>query len=155
MVDNLAVRDCVRELEQTLVRQGARPATVQKYNNVLIELMQNILYHNLFDVEAADALLPSVTVFKIEKGVAFEARNLVNVRQRAKLQTYLSSINQMDKDTLRARYKEVMADGEFSEDGTAGMGFLDMARKARDNQLAFDFETIDNERSWFTLRIEV
>ena len=150
-IDNLAVRNCVQELEKTLVELGARPAKVQKFNNVLIELMQNVMYHNIFDWSVDERYLPDVDVSKTDRGVEIAVSSTVNTRQRATITTYLNALNEMDKQTLRDRYKQVMADGEFSDAGTAGMGFLDVARKAKDNKLHFAFDSTSSEEHRFTI----
>lgn len=136
-----------------MVDMGARPSKVQKFNNVLIELMQNVMYHNIFDWSVNERYLPEVSVSKTDRGVEISVSSTVNTRQRAKLATYLGTLNEMDKQSLRARYKEVMAEGEFSEAGTAGMGFLDVARKAKDNNLHHTFDSSSSEEHRFTVTV--
>ena len=66
----------------------------------------------------------------------------------------LDRINEMDKDQLKLYYKEVLNNGEMSAKGGGGLGMIDIARKSG-KKLEYDFDSIDNEYSFFSLNIKV
>ena len=63
----------------------------------------------------------------------------------------LEQINKLDKDGLKALYKDIIKTGSISEKGGAGLGFVDMARKSGE-KLVYDFKEIDGDSSFFSLQ---
>jgi hypothetical protein len=70
------------------------------------------------------------------------------------IQGKLEKINTLDKEGLKELYKEIIKNTEISEKSGAGLGFVDMARKSGE-KLGFSFEPINDEFSFFTLRVTV
>ena len=60
----------------------------------------------------------------------------------------LPSINNLEKDELKALHQELLNTTGFSEKGGAGLGFIDMARKS-ENKLEFIFVKESEEVSFF------
>ncbi|MEQ1734263.1 MAG: DUF6272 family protein, partial [Bacteroidia bacterium] len=66
----------------------------------------------------------------------------------------LDKINAMDKEQLKEFYKEVLAEGGFSEKGGGGLGMIDIARKSG-HKLDYTFDPIDDTYSFFNLTIRI
>jgi hypothetical protein len=60
----------------------------------------------------------------------------------------------MDYDELRDYYKEILSDGKYSEKGTAGLGFVDIAKKTK-SRLQYSFQPITDEYSYFTFQVRI
>ena len=80
--------------------------------------------------------------------------NLIATSHVKTLTKQLERINQMNKEELRQYYKDVMSNDKFSESGTAGLGFIDMARKTG-QKLDYKFIEMDEEYSYFTFQIKI
>ena len=70
------------------------------------------------------------------------------------IQSKLDNINALDKDGLKKLYKEILYNGEFSDKGTAGLGFVEIARKTG-QKLSYEFHKVNDEYSYFTFQIRV
>ena len=66
----------------------------------------------------------------------------------------LEQINGLDKEGLKALYKDIIKNGDLSDKGGAGLGFVDMARKSG-QKLEFDFEKINDKVSFFSLKTTI
>ena len=85
---------------------------------------------------------------------SFQTGNYVEQSKIPMLKEKLEKINSMDSQELRAWYKEVLSDNEFSDKGTAGLGFIDIARKSG-QKLDFDFHSINKETAYFTFEVKL
>ena len=74
--------------------------------------------------------------------------------QVPQLQDKLEKINSLDKDGLKAFYKDLIQASEISDKGGAGLGFVDIARKSG-QKLEYDFHEINKEFSFFALKIKI
>jgi hypothetical protein len=72
----------------------------------------------------------------------------------ANIKSKIDNINSMEKAELKKLYKEILYNGEFSDKGTAGLGFVEIARKTG-QKLSYEFHKINDEYSYFTLQIRV
>ena len=125
----------------------------KKFNNIITESFQNISFHSEKredDFHNSDLImvLSKKFYYKIVTG------NLVETSEVENLSSQLERINQMDKAELRSYYKEVMSQEGYSDKGTAGLGFIDMARKTG-QKLEFRFHPMDEKYSYFTFEIKV
>ncbi|WP_109831037.1 SiaB family protein kinase [Reichenbachiella versicolor] len=131
----------------------------KKFYGAATECIQN-LYHHMDEVSEdqkistydSKAGLLMVTArknfFNIMTG-NFIPNNKINI-----IKGKIDNINSLDKEGLKKLYKEILYNGEFSDKGTAGLGFVEIARKTS-QKLAYEFHTINDEYSYFTLQIRV
>lgn len=125
----------------------------KKFNNIITESFQNISFHGQKlsgDKLNTDLLmvLSRQYFYKIVTG------NLITTDMVKPMTAQLERINQMNKEELRQYYKQVISNEEFSESGTAGLGFIDMARKTG-QKLVYKFLQMDEEYSYFTFQIKI
>ncbi|MBF0289893.1 MAG: hypothetical protein HQM14_18925 [SAR324 cluster bacterium] len=64
----------------------------------------------------------------------------------------LTQLQQMDKTELKKAYKEQLKKGPEEGSKGAGLGFIEMARKSS-KPIEFNFQTIDEEFSFFSIKI--
>lgn len=136
----------------------------KKVYNVLVECLQN-LYHHMDEMSAntdivADDIDPKVTrsaIFMIGKQgehYTIITGNYIFNKNVAGFKAKLDKINLMDKEQLKEFYKEVLAEGGFSEKGGGGLGMIDIARKSG-HKLDYLFDPIDDTYSFFNLTIRI
>ena len=77
--------------------------------------------------------------------------NLIMQKDVERLKESLSHIQNLDKDGLKALYKETLKGDTPEGSKGAGVGFIDIARRA-ENGFEFDFENVDDEHSYFCLK---
>ncbi len=144
-------------METKMESYEEKPKVKKKVFNVLVECLQNLYHHIDKDADTTissqdnSALLmisKSENDYKIMTGNYMETANVVELKKRLEL------VNSMNKLELKVYYKEVLSNGSRSEKGTAGLGMIDIARKSG-QKLEFDFETIDNGLTFFSLTVKV
>ncbi|SDJ96583.1 hypothetical protein SAMN05421823_101540 [Catalinimonas alkaloidigena] len=140
--------------ERNLDSLGEESNIKRKVFNVMVECLQNIAKHS---DEFPETTLRNSAIFMIGKEEGDYIISTGNPIQKDKvdfLRSKLDEINSLDKDGLKALYKEIIKNGELSDKGGAGLGFVDMARKSG-NKLEFGFEPIDSHTDFFMLQTRI
>jgi|TARA_B100001094_G_C18195482_1_gene810488 hypothetical protein len=147
-------------MESKMVDLNDSPATKKKVFNVLVECLQN-LYHHIDDFDKDNFMDASGSkksaIFSISRND--EAYNIVtgnfiypkNVQE---VTNKIDHINSLERDELKAYYKEVLNNGKLSEKGGGGLGLIDIAKKSR-SKLQYSFKEIDDDYSFFTLTVKI
>ncbi len=134
--------------------------TRRKVFNVLVECLQN-LYHHIDDFEVHG------TVDEIEhrkSAIFLISRNpghyniitgnfLLNENVE-KLKGRIETINSFDREELKEYYKSVLNNGEMSDKGGGGLGFIDIAKKSGE-KLEYNIVNLDEKYSFFTLIVKI
>ena len=132
------VTSMIATLEERLEELEENRKVKKKFYNVATECIQNLYYH-LDEVNAEDIRINS-----------YDSRSaLRNIKQK------LDDINAVDPDELRALYKKVLNEQEFSDKGTGGLGFIDIARKTGGQKLRYTFQPVSDIVSYFTLQVRL
>jgi hypothetical protein len=123
----------------------------------MVECLQNIVKHAEDLNEKDEDGLKNNAIFMLGKQVneyIVTSGNPVRNEVIPNIQGKLEKVNALDKEGLKELYKEIIKNTEISEKSGAGLGFVDMARKSGE-KLGFSFEPINDEFSFFTLRVTV
>ncbi|MGD1844868.1 MAG: SiaB family protein kinase [Salibacteraceae bacterium] len=144
-------------MESKLDNISEAPKVKRKVFNVLVECLQN-LYHHMDESPVAsteDGNSKRKAVFMIGKtgeGYRIISGNYMHTENVSPLQGRLDEINSLDRDGLKALYKQVLNNGQVSEKGGGGLGMIDIARKSG-HPLAYNFTEVNEKLSFFTLNI--
>ena len=136
----------VEALEQSVTNLEGDRKVRRKITNVFIEVFQNIGYHGIKNPEFSSSDM--VIVLSLNKYYKIGTRNLIKKDTQEKVASKIKQINGMDADQLREEYKTALSSNELSEKGTAGLGFIDIARKSGE-KLYCEFEPANDEYSFF------
>ena len=145
-------------IEQRMNDLNEAPRLKKKVYNVLVECLQN-LYHHIDEIpsETAENGLDRSAIFMISltpTGYSVTTGNYILKSRTENFKKKLEQINSMDKEELKALYKEVLNSGDRSEKGGGGLGMIDIARKTG-NKLNYDFSNLNDEYSFFSLNINI
>ena len=147
-------------MESKMVDLNDSPATKKKVFNVLVECLQN-LYHHIDDFDKDNFLDVSGSkqsaIFSIsrnEDAYNIVTGNFIYPKNVEEVSNKIDHINSLDRDELKAYYKEVLNNGKLSEKGGGGLGLIDIAKKSR-NKLQYSFKEIDDDYSFFTLTVKI
>ncbi|MBF0565834.1 MAG: hypothetical protein HQK89_11370 [Nitrospirae bacterium] len=142
-------------LKQELKREEVESNTIVKVFSMFIEQMQNVVRYSApgeTNVPPAPAHFQVGVVsvgydgnyYFVASGNRVPATDVNRIREK------LEKIRSMDKDQLKVYYKE-MRKKDIPEDSVgAGLGFIEMARKA-DKPLEFEFSELNDRESFFSL----
>jgi hypothetical protein len=127
----------------------------QKVFSVLVEQMQNVICY------AQDICTPAVCmgtgqIMVGRNGEEFYVAcgNPVSRNREARIRERIDIVNGMSRDELKAYYKEQRRKGPDEDSCGAGLGFIEMARKAS-RPLQYRFDPIDDETSFFAVKVHV
>lgn len=101
-----------------------------RVNYIMVECFQNLVRHGKPDNSEGldDSTLFSTRV--IGEANYISSINLIDVDRANMLKDKLHQLNSLEKDKLKALYFEILENREFSEKGGAGLGLIEIARKA-------------------------
>ncbi|MAW84076.1 MAG: hypothetical protein CL832_06675 [Crocinitomicaceae bacterium] len=137
------------------------PATKKKVFNVLVECLQN-LYHHIDDFDNENVILDSTgdkksaifSILRNDDSYNIVTGNFIFPKNVDEITKKINYINSLNRDELKAYYKEVLNNGKLSEKGGGGLGLIDIAKKSR-NKLQYSFREIDDDYSFFTLTVKI
>lgn len=117
----------------------------------MVELLQNIILHGKMNIE--DKKYSPGIFFISRKDNIFHLNSINYIKNKDKqaINLKLQKLNTLNEAELEELYSKELFD--FSDDGQhAGLGFIEMRMKSR-NKLLFNFETINDNYSIFTLKL--
>ncbi len=125
----------------------------KKVYAAMVESLENIYKHQ--DVIDGNLnYLPKFSLQLDEKYICLTASNSITKGKTPSLRERLDKVNMLDKNGLKDYYKEIILSGNVSQKGGAGLGIVNIA-KVTENKLDYTFEDVDNNHSYFTLKIKV
>ncbi|MGK7392773.1 MAG: SiaB family protein kinase [Candidatus Cyclobacteriaceae bacterium M2_1C_046] len=139
------------DIEEALVNKPERKIVRKRIFNVLVELIQN-LYKNTsgsslpFEMNEVMVIVQRVdNDYEVITGNFLEKDSIKVIEARMKMINYLTS------EELDNLYRGVLSSGSITKKQGAGLGFIDIARRAKSN---FDhqFSPVDHQYSFFTVK---
>ncbi|MFO8032286.1 MAG: SiaB family protein kinase [Desulfohalobiaceae bacterium] len=142
-------------LKQKMSLEETSTNIIHKVFSIFVELMQNIINYSAQRVTVEEAEQ------EISYGVLLVGReqehfyilsgNYIQKEQEAALQDKLTRIKSMDKAELKQYYKQQRRMQADDASKGAGLGFIEMARKAS-QPIEFEIADIENGYSFFVVK---
>lgn len=149
-ITNEVTRNFTIMTEENLLRHDEAPPVQRKVFNVMVETMQNISRHaDLVTSDPGELRRGVVIISHSDKAYSVVTGNLVRSHKVEALKARLDNINTMDRPQLMAAYKKQITEGEISEAGGAGLGFLDVAKKSG-QKIEYRFLDLERELPGFS-----
>lgn len=143
-------------LRTKMALDGTDRQTARIIFSIFVEQMQNVIrYSDEFEEgqvedDNIEIRYGVLTVGKVEGKHFVSCGNLVDKSNVDRLKSSLEKIQNLDKDGLKALYKQTLR-GEIPEGSKgAGVGFIDIARRATKG-FDFDISDVDDQYSYFIL----
>jgi hypothetical protein len=147
------LRSILRSTESRLVDVPETVPIRKKIFNILVELVQNLIKH--VDAEAkGEKALSTLMVTRDAGGYLISTGNHIPRAMSEFVQERVEMLNSMSKDELRQYYRVNMERNEMSEKGGAGLGLIDIVRKA-DGKLECFIEPVNEYLDFLVLQIRV
>ena len=141
-------------IKQKLTMDDEDMKTARAVFSIFVEQVQNVIRYSA-EKETKDNKTELrygvLTVGREEDKVFVTCGNIIKNSDMIRLKENLTKIKGMDKTGLKKLWKDTLR-GE-TPDGSkgAGVGFIDIARRARQG-FEFDFSEVDADVSFFTLK---
>jgi len=132
-------------------------STKKKIYCALVESLENIDKHKDYidNQSAVDVRYASYfNLWEENKQIWLVAGNIIANSNIEKLQKHIDLINSLNESQLKDLYKETIRTGVLSEKGGAGLGLINMAKVSKNN-LGYSFDKINEDFSFFTLKVIV
>ena len=152
------ISEVLEDIDLKCMRFNIPDSKRKKIFNIAVEMYQN-LYHYTRDLELKNHQKGQVR--QIDLSLSFNkqhyilcTKNFIKNSDIDVLKSKIDYINTLEGDALKAHYKKILTNEEFSEKGGAGLGFIDM-RKRSGLPIETNFEKIDEDISSYTLIIKI
>jgi len=146
-------------LKQKMKLEDASKSSVLRVFSMVVENAQNIIHYSAEKYskqngeEDGSELSLGIIAVGYEDGHYFVlCGNMIEKGNVSNLRRKLESLRDMDKEQLKHYYKDQRKRKPEKGSKGGGLGFIEMARKASE-PIQFDFKTIDDELSFFSLKI--
>ncbi len=127
-----------------------------KLSFLMIESFQNIARYADSDKDIPEPEEYSDYFMTRNVGDSFYiiSANLIDNEKVDSVKERLDKVNSLDKKELNKLYREVLMNRKLSEKGGAGLGFIEMVRKSK-QELPYIFEKVNDEKSMFFMQIHL
>lgn len=146
----------ILDLSENNIDDGVNKNNIKrKVAFIVVESFQNVIRHKEdIEVDGEDDLSGLFLTRNIGKDYLITSANIIDNDSVGSLKDLLKNINSLSKEELKELYLKKLEASELSERGGAGLGLIEMARRSG-NKLEYDFEKIDEQFSYFYLRVKI
>ncbi|WP_258104830.1 SiaB family protein kinase [Marinoscillum sp. MHG1-6] len=155
------VTSMIATLEERLEELEENRKVKKKFYNVATECVQNLYYHldevttDEMKISSYDSQSALILIAARKRFYSLQTGNYVPTDKVEEIKARLDEINSVNPDELRDLYKKALNEQEFSEKGTGGLGFIDIARKTGGQKLRYKFQEVTDKISYFTLQVRL
>ncbi|HAR19305.1 MAG TPA: hypothetical protein DCR46_01480 [Cytophagales bacterium] len=130
----------------------------KKVYGVMLECLQNLCFHveKINEEDYSPHFDQQSTLFNIdsdEKGYHITTGNFVAKEKMENLKNWLDEINSLSEQEIKELYNKILRNKNYSEKGTGGLGFVDMAKKA--GKLKYKIDAIDDKYEFFAFNLNI
>jgi hypothetical protein len=142
----------IDQIDQKLNVDSIDISSKKKIMKIVTEALDNVCKHS---INSKSQHVSSFICYLDPKNkLYFSTRNLVPNLQVGALINTIQELNFSNRDELNKLYKEQLKNGKLTDEGDAGLGLIEIARKSTEN-IKFSAEYYDIETSNFTFLITV
>ncbi len=153
--DGETIGDLVRLVERKMFLAKESVKTTKTLVNILIEGLQNVCHYFQEGVADANALKECFLIIANNNNdyQLFIGNHVTKIRAQA-LKKRVDNVAQMSADDLRSVYITILEMPKIYTGGGAGLGFIDMTRRANGN-IKYHFEQENQDKILFILEATI
>jgi hypothetical protein len=151
------ISELLNELQELMGGLSDRLVIYKKIIILMVEVLENIKKYQEAQIDDKELLkeYPSVfTLSRVDDVFYIEGKNLVKNIHKQKIIDKIEHVNKLDAAELRVLYRQVISNGQFSMEGGAGLGFIELA-KTSENRINYVFDPVNSEFSYYTLLLQL
>ncbi len=149
-----AIDRLVEEVDQRVDATIVGKRMKKKVLNISIEILQNTFRYLKYTNLPKNNNEGFFAVYKHDGGINIDSGNFLKKSDVKNVSSRISIINEQLFDELTVTYRKGLDEGDISDQGGAGLGFIDIARKSG-NKINHEFTKIDEDYSFFVLKINI
>ena len=164
-IDSENISEFLDNAEGKLKQKNEKNQLIRKTYNILVESLQN-LYHHSLEVDFKNDRINnfsnkneikkfSVAIFSKEDfSYKITTGNFIKNEKIQDLSDKINQINSLSLDEIKALYKLILCNQEFTNHGGGGLGLIDIAKRTN-SRFNYSFEKYNKDFSFFSLIIEI
>lgn len=121
---------------------------------IMVECFQNVVRHGKRADEKKEKSEGLFAARLLGDANYVSSINMIDIEEVERLREKLNQVNTIEKDKLKALYLEVLNNEELSSKGGAGLGLIQLARKAG-QPISYDFESLNEQLANFYLSLKL
>ena len=142
------VNDISFDVENKMRDSGVKKGVIKRVFSILVEALQNVRIHGEHDENGSQNTY--MVVGQNDEGFHIATANIIFDKNIEKVESRMLYINSLNEEELKEHYMQVLTNGEISQKGGAGLGFITIGMKSK-NKLKYKFKSINNDKSLFEL----
>jgi Tfp pilus assembly protein PilZ len=145
------------KLKENVDALGEKVNTYKRLLTISIEILENCYRYieNKLDLKDYQENYPSyIKIHKKGNDFVVESGNTILKEDVLIITNKLEKVNSLDESGLRELYKKTIANGQFSEVGGAGLGFIEIA-KASGGKIDYSFECLQQDVYFYKIKLDV
>lgn len=149
------ITDSLEIIENKLQESDNNPKQTKKLYNVLVESLQNLYHHS--ENYQLNGTPKKYAVFSITRnGDNFKVTtgNFIKKDKIHFIKDRIEQLNSLSPEEVKALYKMVLNNEEFSEKGGGGLGMIDIVKRT-DSKLEYCFEPFSDDFYFFIFGFNV
>jgi hypothetical protein len=151
------ISQLLNKLKEQMDLLGEKLSTYKRILIIMVEVLENI--HKYIESQQDSKNSKDLThidfrLFKTDNLYSISSTNIVKEEAQKSIQDKLDMINKLDHDELKKLYRQIISNGQFTKEGGAGLGFIEIAKTSQ-NKLKYSFEKIDGDLFYYTINLEI
>ena len=138
----------IQMIEKNLESQFDHHSTKMKLYHAAVEIMQNIGHHSLLKEGKHTGI---ITVGKTQEGYIIYATNPIARESKSQLEQILTGLKESNHEELDRKYRQKLGTIMQSDEQSAGLGFIDLARISK--SWDYEFDLLNTATLYFNYRI--
>jgi len=142
-------------LKKRMGREAVKSSTVNKVFSVFVEQVENIVRYSDEKVRYGDnpegVSYGIVAVGKEDNKYYVSCGNMVKTSKTDSIKNKITYIQKLDKKQLKKYYKEKRRKGSDEDSKGAGIGLIEIARRATE-KIEFHINQVDDQYSFFSIK---
>ncbi len=149
------VNKTLDEIEELLQEHGLSKKKIKRAYNAIVEGVQNLYHHSIIKPESTNDKKFGAYCVKVHNDeIDIITGNYIIFNVVPIIKDRIDQINILEKDDLKALYKKILSNEEFSDKGGGGLGMVDIAKRTG-SKLQYSFFEFDEKYSFFELKVNV
>jgi hypothetical protein len=151
------ISNLINELKSKVVALGIQTTIYKKILLVMIESLENIMKYTVDNTSQNNLLSdypPCFYIRKMAQKYILGSSNLIEKNNVPSLKNKLDHLNTLDNQGLKELYKTTITNGQFSQKGGAGLGFIEIV-KISSHGIDYTFDPVDELLSYFKFNITI
>lgn len=151
------INQLLTKLKEQMDLLGEKLATYKRILIIMVEVLENI--HKYIEsqqgkVSSTSQMQIDFKLTKTDAVYCISASNPVTCEAKNLISGKLDLINGLNHEDLKKLYRQIISNGQFTKEGGAGLGFIEIAKTSQ-NKINYSFEKLDDELLYYTIKLEL